>query len=364
MSSPQAAERSAPSEPALIELENITKTFVDGDSRTVAVNDVSLRINRGDIFGIIGFSGAGKSTLVRCVNLLERPEHGKVLVGGKDLTQLSARELRHERTKIGMIFQHFNLLPSRTVAENVAYPLRGSGLRKQEIREKVAHLLDLVGIGEKAGAHPGELSGGQKQRVAIARALANDPEVLLCDEATSALDPQTTQQILELLASLQRKLGLTILVITHEMAVVKQICNKVAVMESGKVIEQGDILQVFTDPQEEVTQNFIRSTSQLTKAERLIAEGSPVTQISDGELIVRLRYRTSNVSEPIVSGVSRRFGINLNIIFADVEIVAGSPVGGIVAIVSGPDRSISTALAYLRENNIGTEVLKDARLPR
>ena len=216
----------------MIYLKNICKTFIDDNKKEVhAVNDVSLTINDGDIFGIIGFSGAGKSTLVRCINLLERPTSGTVEVDGKDLTKLSEKELRESRKKIGMIFQHFNLFPSRTIFGNVAFPLQGSGLSKEEIAAKVRNLLELVGISEKENAYPSQLSGGQKQRVAIARALANDPDILLCDEATSALDPQTTKAILDLLKDLNKKLGITIVVITHEMAVVKEICNKVAVME-------------------------------------------------------------------------------------------------------------------------------------
>ena len=208
----------------MIELSHISKEFVSGKRTVHAVQDVSLTIDKGEIFGMIGFSGAGKSTLVRCINLLERPTSGKVIVDGQDMLSLSAKELRQARKKIGMIFQHFNLMPSRTVAGNVAYPLRGSGLSKQQIEEKVQRLLDLVGIGDKAEAYPNQLSGGQKQRVAIARALANDPNVLLCDEATSALDPQTTKAILQLLKHLNETLGITVVIITHEMAVVKEIC--------------------------------------------------------------------------------------------------------------------------------------------
>ena len=208
----------------MIELSHISKEFVSGKRTVHAVQDVSLTIDKGEIFGMIGFSGAGKSTLVRCINLLERPTSGKVIVDGQDMLSLSAKELRQARKKIGMIFQHFNLMPSRTVAGNVAYPLRGSGLSKQQIEEKVQRLLDLVGIGDKAEAYPKQLSGGQKQRVAIARALANDPNVLLCDEATSALDPQTTKAILQLLKHLNETLGITVVIITHEMAVVKEIC--------------------------------------------------------------------------------------------------------------------------------------------
>ena len=220
----------------MIELTHVSKDFGKGQQEVHAVRDVSLSIDKGEIFGIIGFSGAGKSTLVRCINLLERPTAGTVMVDNKDLTALSARELRQARKKIGMIFQHFNLMPSRTVAGNVAYSMRGSGLSRKETADKVARLLELVGIGDKANAYPSQLSGGQKQRVAIARALANDPNVLLCDEATSAFDPQTTRSILYLLKHLNETLGITIVLITHEMAVVKEICSRVAVMEHGSVV--------------------------------------------------------------------------------------------------------------------------------
>ena len=234
----------------MIELKNISKDFGSGEKAVHAVRDVSLSIGSGEIFGIIGFSGAGKSTLVRCINLLERPSSGSVFVAGQDLTALSAKDLRAARKKIGMIFQHFNLMPSRTVAGNVAYPLKGSGLSKEDIQKKVATLLELVGIGDKADAYPSQLSGGQKQRVAIARALANDPQVLLCDEATSALDPQTTKAILHLLKHLNETLGITIVLITHEMAVVKEICDRVAVMEYGRVVEQGEVFTVFAEPKQ------------------------------------------------------------------------------------------------------------------
>ena len=259
----------------MIELKNISKDFGSGEKAVHAVRDVSLSIGSGEIFGIIGFSGAGKSTLVRCINLLERPSSGSVFVAGQDLTALSAKDLRAARKKIGMIFQHFNLMPSRTVAGNVAYPLKGSGLSKEDIQKKVATLLELVGIGDKAGAYPSQLSGGQKQRVAIARALANDPQVLLCDEATSALDPQTTKAILHLLKHLNETLGITIVLITHEMAVVKEICDRVAVMEYGRVVEQGEVFTVFAEPKQDITKSFIHTTSNLQKVEELIAEDSP-----------------------------------------------------------------------------------------
>ena len=346
----------------MIRLENVSKTFTDSNKEVHAVNNVSLTINDGDIFGIIGFSGAGKSTLVRCINLLERPTEGKVFVDDAEITALSGKELRKARKKIGMIFQHFNLMPSRTIFGNVAYPLRGSGLSKEEIREKVHHLLELVGISEKENAFPSQLSGGQKQRVAIARALANDPNILLCDEATSALDPQTTKSILKLLQQLNQTLGITVVVITHEMAVVKEICNRVAVMDHGDVVEEGEVFHVFASPKEPLTRSFIKTTSNLQKIEELIAADSPVVATKKGELIVRLSYVEKNTSEPLISTVTQKFGIILNIVFADVEIVQNAPIGGTVAIVSGEGSRIDEALQYLRDKNVGVEVIKDDRV--
>ena len=347
----------------MIYLKNICKTFIDDNKKEVhAVNDVSLTINDGDIFGIIGFSGAGKSTLVRCINLLERPTSGTVEVDGKDLTKLSEKELRESRKKIGMIFQHFNLFPSRTIFGNVAFPLQGSGLSKEEIAAKVRNLLELVGISEKENAYPSQLSGGQKQRVAIARALANDPDILLCDEATSALDPQTTKAILDLLKDLNKKLGITIVVITHEMAVVKEICNKVAVMEKGRVVEEGDVFSIFANPQEALAQNFIKTTSNLRKIEDLVNEGSSVVDLKPGELIVRLSYIEKNISEPLISAMTYKFNVILNIIFANIEIIQDAPIGGTVAIMSGKSEDIDAALDYLRDKNVGVEVIKDARV--
>lgn len=346
----------------MIRLENVSKTFTDSNKEVHAVNNVSLTINDGDIFGIIGFSGAGKSTLVRCINLLEKPTDGKVFVDDAEITALSGKELRKARKKIGMIFQHFNLMPSRTIFGNVAYPLRGSGFSKEEIKEKVHHLLELVGISEKENAFPGQLSGGQKQRVAIARALANDPNILLCDEATSALDPQTTKSILKLLQQLNQTLGITVVVITHEMAVVKEICNRVAVMDHGDVVEEGEVFHVFASPKEPLTRSFIKTTSNLQKIEELIEADSPVVATKKGELIVRLTYVEKNTSEPLISTVTQKFGIILNIVFADVEIVQNAPIGGTVAIVSGEGSRIDEALQYLRDKNVGVEVIKDDRV--
>ena len=345
----------------MIELRHISKDFGTGEHAVHAVQDVSLTVETGEIFGIIGFSGAGKSTLVRCINLLERPTSGEVLLDGQELTALPPKQLRQARKKIGMIFQHFNLMPSRTVAGNVAYPLRGSGLSREQIAAKVQSLLELVGIGDKADAFPSQLSGGQKQRVAIARALANDPSVLLCDEATSALDPQTTKAILHLLRDLNAKLGLTIVLITHEMAVVREICHRVAVMEHGCVAEQGEVFNVFVDPRQDITRSFIRTTSNLQKVEELIAADSPVTRLKPGELIIRLSYVQRNAAEPLISVVTKLFDVSLNIIFADINIVQDAPIGGTVAIISGERSHITKAIEYFIDKNVGVEVIKDAR---
>ncbi len=344
----------------MIELEHIVKNFrSDNDKLIHAVNDVSLKINDGDIFGIIGFSGAGKSTLVRCINLLERPDSGSVKIDGVEMMTLKPKELYKARTKIGMIFQQFNLMPSRTVLQNVAYPLRN--MTKEQIRRKVRELLALVDIPDKENAYPSELSGGQKQRVAIARALANDPTILLCDEATSALDPQTTGAILQLLKDLNKKLGLTIVVITHEMEVVKHICRRAAVMDAGKIIESGDVFEIFSSPKHQVTQNFVRTTSNLSKIDTLIRDKSPIVKLKPGEVMARLVYVHADVSEPLISYASRAFDIEINIILSDVEIVADSMVGGTVVIFNGDSEKIERTMQYYRDKNIRVEVIQDAR---
>ena len=345
---------------AIIELKNITKTFEQDGKIFDAVKDASVSVEKGEIYGIIGFSGAGKSTLVRTINLLGRPTSGQVIVKGRDFLSLSEKELRQERKKIGMIFQHFNLMKSRNVFENVAFPLKHSGLSKEQISQKVHSLLELVEINDKDKNFPSQLSGGQKQRVAIARALANDPDILLCDEATSALDPTTTKAILKLLKKLNKKLGLTIVIITHQMEVIKEICDKVAVMEHGKIVEKGDVFDIFANPQNEVTKRFIKATSNLTKIEELIEEDSPVVHLEKGEYLVRFSYIQKNVSEPLISATSRIYDVTMNIIFAEIEIVQNAPIGGTIAIISGKKEAIERALEHIREENVGVEVLKNA----
>ncbi|MBD5128914.1 MAG: ATP-binding cassette domain-containing protein [Ruminococcaceae bacterium] len=342
----------------MIELKNVCKTYVTAGSELHAVNDVTLSISDGDIFGIIGFSGAGKSTLVRCINMLERPTSGRVLIDGKDITGFSAKELRAARKKIGMIFQHFNLMPSRTVLDNVVYALRGGGLSRAQMREKALKLLSLVEIADKADAYPSNLSGGQKQRVAIARALANDPKILLCDEATSALDPQTTRQILALLKKLNEDFGITIVLITHEMAAVKEICSRTAVMDHGNVIEHGETFSIFADPREKLTKDFIATTSNLKKIHTLLEENPAAVPLNDSDIVVKLTYTERSVSEPLISAVTQKFGVLLNIVFADVDIVQGAPIGGTVAVISGERERITEAVKYLTDKNVAVEVIK------
>lgn len=345
----------------MIELKNINKTFKIGDQTVEAARDVNITIKDGEIYGIIGYSGAGKSTLVRCINLLEKPTLGQVIIDGVDLTSLSGKELRQKRKNIGMIFQQFNLFASRTVFKNVEYPLKRSGLSRQERKKRVEELLALVELEDKAKVYPSQLSGGQKQRVAIARALANNPKILLCDEATSALDPQTTESILKLLKQLNKKLGITIILITHEMEVIKEICDRVAVMENGNVVEEGDVFSLFASPNKPITQEFIDTTSKLSKIHRLIEENAEVTQIKEGQCIVKFKYLVRSSSEALVSQISRKYQLDVNIIFGNIELIGSEPLGGLVAILSGKSSDIDEALDYLIKKDVGVEVIADAR---
>ena len=342
----------------MIRLEHVTKTFQTRDGDVHAVKDVSLDIAEGQIFGIIGFSGAGKSTLVRCMNLLERPEEGKVIFDGKNLLDLDAAGLRHARQKMSMIFQHFNLMRSRTVYANIALPLRKEKRPKEEIDKKVMELLDLIDLVERRDSYPSQLSGGQKQRVAIARALATDPKVLLCDEATSALDPQTTQSILHLIRRINRERNITVVVITHEMLVVKEICDRVAVMEAGRVVETNDLVPIFINPIEEITRNFINTTNESAKIQELLDTGHPLTQLAENQQLVRLTYTPENAAEPIISRLAEKLGVESSIIFGNIEVIRDEPIGTIVTKMTGSDQQLKDALALCREAGIRTEVMK------
>lgn len=343
----------------MIQLQNVKKTFTQSKNEIHAVQDVTLHIDKGEIYGIIGFSGAGKSTLVRCINLLEKPTSGEVIVDGIDLTKISEKKLRQERKKIGMIFQHFHLLRSRTVYQNIAFPLQKSKLTKEQKEKKIMELLELVGLSEKKNAYPSQLSGGQKQRVAIARALANEPKVLLCDEATSALDPQTTQAILALLKQVNEKLGITIVLITHEMAVVKDICHKVAIMENGYVVEQGETSEVFAHPQKKLTIDFMNSASNIHKIYDLIQANHSLVEVKNGEKMILLNYVNHNTSEPLISYLAEKFQIKANIIYGNVEIVKKQSLGKLVVILSGEPQNMEKALAYIKEEKVEMEVIKE-----
>ena len=343
----------------MIVLKDVNKTFTIKDKQVTAVQDVNLTIADKEIYGIIGFSGAGKSTLVRCINLLERPTSGSVMVNGVDMLSLSSKALREQRKKIGMIFQQFNLMPSRTVAQNIALPIENSGLSKEEIVQKVNKLLAFVELEDRAAAYPSQLSGGQKQRVAIARALATDPEILLCDEATSALDPQTTKSILRLITRLNTELGITVVVITHEMDVIKKLCHRVAVMEHGRVVEENTVYSLFAQPVQSITKNFINTTSNLGEIYQLIEDKAEIAELAVDEQLVKMRYQETNVSEPLISYISKKFDVTVNILFSDVELVEGLPLGGTVAILKGARNQLREALDYVSGRNVTVEVIKD-----
>ena len=341
----------------MIKLNNITKIFTLPDKKLTALDNVSLHVPKGQICGVIGASGAGKSTLIRCVNLLERPTHGAVLIDDVDLTQLSDAELVKTRRQIGMIFQHFNLLTSRTVFENVALPLELENKSKAEIQEKTTALLVLVGLSDKHNVYPANLSGGQKQRVAIARALASDPKVLLCDEATSALDPATTQSILKLLKEINRTLGITILLITHEMEVVKRICDQVAVIDKGRLIEQGTVSEIFSNPKTELAQEFISSTFHITLPEEYLENLSDTPKHAKSYPIIKFEFTGRSVDAPLLSQASKKFGVELSILTSQIDYAGGVKFGFTIAEVEGDEDAITQAKVYLMENNVRVEVL-------
>lgn len=341
----------------MIELSHIEKTYNGPDGPVPALKGIDLTVGNGEIYGIIGLSGAGKSTLIRCINLLERPTQGQVVVDGKDLTAMSADELRAARQNIGMIFQHFNLLTSATVYDNIAFPLRLANTPEEKIRAKVEPLLTLVGLSDKAHQYPSQLSGGQKQRVGIARALANDPKVLLSDEATSALDPQTTKAILELMRDINQKLGITIVIITHEMQVIKDICDKVAVIEDGVITERGPVLDVFTNPQRPLTKEFISAvmSSELPAA----LQGKPIAKepVSGAPLLVWLTFIGDSADEPVIAALIRRFPIDVSILYGNIDHIKDTPYGRLLIGLSGAPNSIDEALTYLSQRDLRIEVI-------
>ncbi|WP_350261562.1 methionine ABC transporter ATP-binding protein MetN [Pantoea sp. BJ2] len=340
----------------MIKLENITKVFQQGSRTIQALSNVSLHVPAGQIYGVIGSSGAGKSTLIRCVNLLERPTSGRVLVDGQELTTLSPGQLTLARRQIGMIFQHFNLMNSRTVSGNVALPLELGNLSREQIKKRVSELLDLVGLSDKHDSWPANLSGGQKQRVAIARALASNPKVLLCDEATSALDPATTRSILELLKDINRRLGITILLITHEMDVVKRICDQVAVISNGELIERDSVSEVFSHPKTPLAQQFIQSTLHLDIPDDYQQRMAP-QPTADSVPLLRLEFTGKSVDAPLLSESARRFNVNNNIISAQMDYAGGVKFGIMLAEMDGSETDTQAAIAWLKENHVKVEVL-------
>lgn len=341
----------------MIELRNVEKTYHTASGDINALKRTNLTINHGEIFGIIGLSGAGKSTLIRCINMLEVPTAGQVFVDGQELTAMSETQLRKARQNIGMIFQHFNLLASRTVYGNIAFPLEIQGLGKDEIKKRVAPLLELVQLQDRADHYPSQLSGGQKQRVGIARALASNPKVLLCDEATSALDPQTTKSILNLLRDINQRLNLTIVMITHQMEVVKEICDRVAVIENGNIIEEGKMVDVFTNPQNPTTKDFVKSVikNDLPAAYKNI----PVSKeyVDGSSLVVRLSFFGGNADKPIVSRMIKHFDVDANIISGNTDQLKDRIYGNLLIVIEGSKSALDESLAFLNSQNLTVEVI-------
>lgn len=330
----------------MIQVENLCKRFETKGGTVEAAKNISFSIEKGEIFGIIGLSGAGKSTLVRCLNLLERPTSGTVKVNGKNLTELSEKELRKERQKIGMIFQHFNLLMQRTALDNVCFPMEITGIGKTEARKKALEYLRIVGLEEKALSYPSQLSGGQKQRVAIARVLASDPQILLCDEATSALDPQTTKAILELIKEINRDYGITVVVITHEMSVVQEICDKVAVLERGSLVETGTVEELFRNPKTD-------------EARKLVFSGRTQIKEMKGKRLVRVTFREKSSFEPVIANLVLTYRTPVNILYADTKNINGQAQGEMILQLPELEEVADKMIQYLKEINMGVEELKE-----
>ncbi len=340
----------------MIELKNISQRFAGPKGWVEALHNVNLSIPPGEVFGIIGRSGAGKSTLVRTINLLTRPTEGNIVVNGRDLTLLDAASLREARREIGMIFQHFNLLSSRTVYGNVALPLELAGLKRAEIEAAVLPLLDLVGLSAQKDRYPAQISGGQKQRVGIARALASKPKVLLSDEATSALDPETTRAILDLLRRINRELGLTVVLITHQMDVIKQVCDRLAVLDAGRVVEQGRVIDVFLQPHHEVTRALIGDVIAQELPPAMKARVAERLKNGRGHLL-RLAFTGSGVDQPILSETIRRYELDFNILHGQIDEIQGQAFGSLAVLADGEPVKMAQALAYLREQGVVVEEL-------
>lgn len=333
----------------MVNLKDVSVSFKNGRKEIVAVKNTDITIQDGEIFGIVGTSGAGKSTLLRTINLLQKPSAGSVIIDGKNITGAKGKDLRNVRLSIGMVFQHFNLLHSRTVAQNIAFPLSIAGKSKKEIAERVPELLQLVGLSDKSESYPSQLSGGQKQRVGIARALANKPKILLCDEPTSALDLDTTNSILELLHDINRKLGITIIIISHEMAVIKKICSRVAVMSEGSVVESGSTFDIFANPTHRFTRQLVEHTLNLEIPETLRKD-------VNGKL-VRVVYKGDKAVEPVLSDTFKQFNIQFNVLHGRIEYIGGQPLGVLLVNLNGEANALTGATEYIKSRTASTEVL-------
>ncbi|NSB30247.1 methionine ABC transporter ATP-binding protein [Clostridium saccharoperbutylacetonicum] len=332
----------------MIVLKDVNVEFKLKGNLVRAVNNVNLTINKGEVFGIVGLSGAGKSTLVRVINLLQKPSSGQVFINGKDITKLNRTELRKTRLKIGMIFQHFNLIGGKTIYENIEFVLKANNYAKEKRRDRIYELLELVNLKDKADVYPSNLSGGQKQRVGIARAIANNPEILLCDEATSALDLENTEEILKLLKNIKDKTGITIVFITHEMEVAKKLFNRVAVMSNGEIVEVHDIYSIFSDPKHEVTKSLISRNFNLDLPKEIIKS------INEGE-IIKVYYKGDNSLKPIISEAAKNFDVDISIIHGKIDYINGRPIGILIVNITGNKDEIAKAKIYIKENVIKTE---------
>lgn len=332
----------------MINITNLSKTFKGSENTVEALKNISLCINDGDIYGIIGMSGAGKSTLVRCMNMLERPTSGQVVINGKDLGSLSEKELRKERRKITMIFQGFNLLMQRNCLDNICFPLELAGVKREEAKKRAKELIELVGLPDKANAYPAQLSGGQQQRIAIARALATDPEVLLCDEATSALDPKTTHSILELIKDINKRLNITVVIITHQMSVVEEICNRVAILDDGRVVEEGEVSEVFANPKSSAARRLV------------FPEGTDnVISQRDGERTVRVVFNgMQSVGKPVITQMAIDEGIAANILNASTKLLGEKIYGSMILGLPNDDETVKRAIAYLSRDNVLAEEVR------
>jgi D-methionine transport system ATP-binding protein len=328
----------------VIRLKNLTKIYKKGKHEVTALKNINLEVSKGSIHGIIGLSGAGKSSLIRCINRLEEPTSGEIWIDGINLMSLNNKNLRNARKRMGMIFQGFNLLWSKTVFDNIAFPLKLSRLPEAQIKERVISLLELVELSDKANSYPSQLSGGQKQRVGIARALANEPNILLCDEATSALDPKTTKQILTLLKSINQSLGITVIVVTHEMDVIKEICDYVTILEGGEIIEEGNTIDVFSKPSNEITKHFVESPNYLPK------------DLVD-DITMSLSFMKGSAKIPIISKLIKEFDIDVNILSGQIEYIQNEPLGKLTIGISNISDNLDDIISYFESNNVKVEVI-------